>query len=385
MNQVAHIQHQTPGQALQALGAINAGAVAIEQERAIAEVQAKIAIAKRFPRDDVMVRRAVEDACRVKELAETAFYSVPRAGGTVTGPSIRLAEELARCSGNIDYGHRELSRTESVDGRPGKSEVEVYAWDMQSNTSSRRQITIPHWRDTKSGGFPLRDTKDVDDLIANKASKQLRSRILAIVPKGLLQFAMDECRRTIAGGNGATMAERLDKMVKIFGKIKVTPDMLQQRLGHPIGETTEEEMADLFGIFQSIKDGHTTVEQWMAQDEDGADGASESDKPANLTAHKTETAAPSPAPAPAQRQRRQQAQKADAQANNGQQNADSQQAAAGQGTTAKNDAPTEQKDAAAAQDASSSASVNQQQQQQTATGANDGGKPAPDEDDDAPF
>jgi hypothetical protein len=43
-------------------------------------------------------------------MAETAFYSYPRGGQTVSGASIRFAEELARCWGNIEYGIKELSR-----------------------------------------------------------------------------------------------------------------------------------------------------------------------------------------------------------------------------------------------------------------------------------
>ena len=74
-------------------------ATAIEQARAVAEVQAAVTVAQAIPRD---VQRAVaemRDACGRLALAQRAFYSVPNRGN---GPTVHLARELARIWGNID-------------------------------------------------------------------------------------------------------------------------------------------------------------------------------------------------------------------------------------------------------------------------------------------
>ena len=76
---------------------INQGTVAVESSRAIAEAQGKLVIAKRFPRNEIDAFAKVMTACQRKSLAEKAFYSYPRGGETVQGPTIRFAEELARC------------------------------------------------------------------------------------------------------------------------------------------------------------------------------------------------------------------------------------------------------------------------------------------------
>ena len=60
---------------------------------------------------------------------------------------IRLAEELARCWGNIDYGLRELSR------RAGESEMEAYAWDLETNTMSSQKFTVKHIREMEAAGM----------------------------------------------------------------------------------------------------------------------------------------------------------------------------------------------------------------------------------------
>lgn len=117
---------------------INQGTVAIEASRAIAEAQGKLVIAKRFPRDEVQAYAKAIEACRRPSMAEKAFYSFPRGGQTVEGPTIRFAEELARCWGNIDYGIKELSQDD------GKSEMQAYAWDLETNAQSVQNFTNPH-------------------------------------------------------------------------------------------------------------------------------------------------------------------------------------------------------------------------------------------------
>jgi hypothetical protein len=230
-------------------GAMNVGAVAVEQQRAVAEAQGKMVLAKRFPRDENAAYAKLMDACKLPALANVAFYTVPRGGQKVTGPSIRLAEEIARVYGNFEYGHRELSRDDK------KSEVEVFAWDVENNNVSRRQLTVMHVLDTRDGPRKLRDQKDIDDKIANVASKQLRGRILALMPKWMVEAAVEECRKTLAGNNDIPIADRVRKMTQAFAKFGVTPKHLDGFLGHSLDEVTSEEIADLQGVFNAIKDG----------------------------------------------------------------------------------------------------------------------------------
>ena len=68
---------------------INQGTVAIEASRAIAEAQSKLFIAKQFPRDESEAMNKMKRACSRMSLAAKAFYSFPRGGQTITGPTIR--------------------------------------------------------------------------------------------------------------------------------------------------------------------------------------------------------------------------------------------------------------------------------------------------------
>lgn len=245
--------------------ALNVGSVAIEQERAIAEAQGQMIIAKRFPRDPNAAYNDLMSVCKIPAMAEVAFYSLPRGNNVVAGPSIRLAEEIARCWGNIEYGHRELSRSQ------GKSEVEVYAWDKETNTRSIRQLTVMHTIDTKQGPRPLRDQKEIDDRISNVASKQVRGRILALMPKWLVVMATDECQKTLAGNNAEPLIARVRKALPRFAEYGVTQKMIEKYLGHDVASTTAQELANLQGIFNALREGES-VEAYFSHEtaEDGA-------------------------------------------------------------------------------------------------------------------
>lgn len=236
---------------------LSAGTVAVESERAIAEAQGKLVIAKRFPRDEAAAFARVMDACRRASLAAVANYAFPRAGQTVSGPSIRLAEELARCWGNIDYGLRELSR------RDGESEMEAYAWDLETNVMSSQKFTARHIRDRRGGGEALRDERDIYELTANLGSRRLRARILAILPPDLVDAAVAECRRTMAGANTKPIGDQIKEATQAFVRFGVTADMIAARLGHALDDTTPDELADLREIFASLKDGMSKVADWF--------------------------------------------------------------------------------------------------------------------------
>lgn len=225
----------------------NVGAIAIEQERAVAEAQGQLILAKKFPRSMSQATAELMDACKSPDLAATAFYSVPNRG---SGPSIRFAEEVARVYGNFQYGHRELSRTE------GKSEIEVFAWDMEKNNHSRRQITVLHVVDTKQGPKKLIDQADIDNRIANVASKQMRGRIMALVPKHLVALGIAECKKTLAGNNDEPISARVTRMTAAFAtKYGVNATQLAAYLGHSLDDVTIDELADLMGVFNALKEG----------------------------------------------------------------------------------------------------------------------------------
>lgn len=236
---------------------VNAGAVSIESSRAVAEAQGKLLIAKRFPRNQVEAYQNAMNACKRPSLAEKAIYSYPKGGQTVSGPSIRLAEELARCWGNIDFGIKELSQ------KDGESEMQAYCWDTETNTISSQTFVVPHVIDTRTGQKKLTTTRDIYENNANMAGRRLRARILAVLPPDLVEDAVRECRKTLAGKNDQPIEDRIKKMVMAFQKFGVKPETIEKRLGRPIDTMTTDDVSEFVGIFNSLQDGNSSIQDWF--------------------------------------------------------------------------------------------------------------------------
>lgn len=236
---------------------INQGTVAIEASRAIAEAQGKLVIAKRFPRNEVEAYAKAMEACQRPSMAEKAFYSFPRGGQTVEGPTIRFAEELARCWGNVDYGIKELSQDD------GKSEMQAYAWDLETNAQSVQNFTNPHQRENKGKMVTLTSQRDIYENNANMATRRLRSRILAILPSWFVEDAIAECKKTIAGKNEVPLIDRVKKMVVQFAKFGVTQEQIETRLKRKIETMNTDDFTEYLGIYNAIKGGESKVADWF--------------------------------------------------------------------------------------------------------------------------
>ena len=245
---------------------INQGTVAIEASRAIAEAQSKLYIAKTFPRDEAEAMTKMRKACSRMSLAVKAFYSFPRGGQTVEGPTIRFAEELARCWGNIDYGIKELSQDD------GKSEMQAYAWDLETNTQSVQNFTNPHKRekaDKKTRQVVMEDLtsqRDIYENNANMATRRLRARILAVLPAWFVDEAIQACRATLKGDGKASFEERKSNLIAEFDRLGVDAATLKRYLKHDAMDMDTDEFISLIGVFNSIKNGERKAKEWFDPD-----------------------------------------------------------------------------------------------------------------------
>lgn len=244
---------------------INQGTIAIEASRAIAEAQGKLVIAKRFPRDEVQAYAKAIEACQRPSMAEKAFYSFPRGGQTVEGPTIRFAEELARCWGNIDYGIKELSQDN------GKSEMQAYAWDLETNAQSVQNFTNPHQREQGKKMVALTSQRDIYENNANMATRRLRSRILAILPSWFVEDCVEECKKTVAGNNELPLVDRVKKMVVMFAKFGVTQEQIEKRLKRKVDTMTADDFVEYIGIFNAIKNKESKISEWFESEEIASD------------------------------------------------------------------------------------------------------------------
>lgn len=229
-------------------------ATAIEQSRAIAEVQAAILVAQQCPRDMVGAWEQMKASCGRLSLASRAFYSVPNRG---TGPSVHLARELARIWGNIDYGVKELSRDDEL----FRSEVQAYAWDQQTNVRSSRSFIVPHARMAKGERKALTDLGDIYLNNQNVGARAVRESIFTVLPADFVAEAQELCRATIQRGDGKPLPERVAAAVAVFGELGVTVAQLETRIGRKRGYWTPSDLADLTVLRSSLKRGELSIEE----------------------------------------------------------------------------------------------------------------------------
>lgn len=249
---LAPIEHTNPAPTPTRLGQ----ATAVEQSRAVAEVQAAVLVAQQCRRNLGEARTLMEQACRHLPFAERAFFRFPRGGEIISGATVHLARELAGAWGNVQYGIDELRRDDAA----GESEVRAWAWDLQTNTRSSMTFVVPHLRDTKRGPVKLTDARDIYEAIANQGARRLREAIFAVLPVWFTDEAQDICRQTIERGDGKPLPERIDQCAALFDSLGVTVERLERKLGRKRDRWTSPDLAQLSIAYKSITRGEITVE-----------------------------------------------------------------------------------------------------------------------------
>lgn len=230
---------------------------AIEQARAVAEVQARVIVAQNNPRNIQQAITEMEMACKQKLLADRAFFNVPRGRDTITDVSIHLAKELARCWRNVDYEVAELRR----DDEKGYSEMLAWAWDMEANNKSSIKFQVPHTRDMKTGSKRMNDINQIYELLANMGSRRVREMILKILPTWFVESAKALCYQTLEDGGGEPLPKRIAEEIKLFDRGGVTLDRIERRFGVKSDKWTPHHLAQLQVIRTSLHQRSTTVDQ----------------------------------------------------------------------------------------------------------------------------
>jgi hypothetical protein len=229
--------------------------------RAIAEVQAAIIVAKRFPRDESAACDRILTACARSSLAERAIFSYARGGTDVTGVTIRLAEEVARQWKNIDYGWR------TIEQRYDSSVIEAYAIDLEANVRRVAQFTVSHRRHTKKGDYLMTDPRDIYETQANQASRRVRACILALIPGDIIDSAREQCEQTMSTNIDLT-PEKIKALVNAFSEFGVTIPQIERRIQRKLDTIQPAQVLQLRKIYNSLRDGMSDRTAWFEDDLD---------------------------------------------------------------------------------------------------------------------
>jgi hypothetical protein len=256
------------------------------------EIQGAIIVARRFPRNEEAAFERLMRSSRRTSFAEEAEYSFPRGGATVTGPSVSLAREAARVWGNIRYG------LEIVLDTSEERHIRGWAWDLETNTKVAAEDFFAKLiqRKQKGGGgaqWVKPDERDLRELTFRRGAILVRNCLLQLMPRDLIEDAREQCRTTLAKQAAQDPDAARKAVLRAFSEINVTAEQVQTYLGHPVGQSTPEEIAELRAVYQSIRDGNSTWAEYVKRDEAAAPQADQLDdlRP-GVTASPTETREP---------------------------------------------------------------------------------------------
>lgn len=251
----------------------------VDSAMARAEVEAQYIVAYKSPRDMDQVRIKCLKACRRPAFARTGMYVKTvdtRNGTTVEGLSIRAAEEVFRNMGNL------TSRSSIIFEDDQVRKIRISVTDLESNATYHKDVTLnkiverkfpPQGRvvigtRTKSDGNTIYLVAASEDELQNKeaamASKIIRNAVLRFLPADIHEEMVEAIKETNEGSACADPDAERKRVVDAFAKLGIEPKQLSLFLGHPLEQITPKEIANLRGIWQSIKDGDTSWKEIMA-------------------------------------------------------------------------------------------------------------------------
>ena len=225
-----------------------------------AEVDVQIATAHRFPRSLAAFKKDVLDAVTLDpETAESCVYYRPVGKKKndrgeweeqfAEGPSIRMAEIVAACYGNIRAGARTIEKNDRF------VKVQGVCHDLQKNVYASIEVTEPT---IKKDGSPYDERLRV---VIEKAAhaKAFRDAVFKVVPRAFLKTSIDEAKR-VAAGESATIEQRREKVRQWLTSIKISDARVFTALSvKGWDDVGVEKLTILSGIKTAIKDGEITA------------------------------------------------------------------------------------------------------------------------------
>ena len=257
--------------------------------KATADINARWMIAMHRPRDIDEARQALLTECRRPGFAAKAIYEVPRAGGRVSGMTIRFAEAAMAAYGNMSCEAMTLYDDDA------QRVVRVTVTDYQTSVTWSRDITIPKTKEVQdlkgqiaisqrlnSYGKTVYKVEATDDDVAVKEaaaiSKASRTGILRVVPGWLTAECRVVCERTQKDKATADPDSYRRKAVDAFASIGLKVQWLTDYLGKPLEQAMPDELAELERLFRAIKEKEISAVEAMRQRK------GEPEKPAGVAA-----------------------------------------------------------------------------------------------------
>ena len=223
-----------------------------------ANVDVQVATAKQFPRN---VTRAIQNSIVMAtidpETAQMMRYALPRGGKPITGPSVHLAKLIVSNWGNIRAEAKVVQITDSQVVSRGT------CWDLENNVATAIEVR----RNIKGKGGQ-RFSDDMITVVGNAANSiAFRNAVFSVIPKAVTDKVYRAAQECITGdlSDEAKLLQKRTNCLKFFNdEYGITEEEVIKLCGkQTVNQIKADEIALMLGIYQSLKDGDTTVEEVM--------------------------------------------------------------------------------------------------------------------------
>ena len=242
---------------LQIADSVNEAPVAIElQERAQVDVQ--ISTARRFPRTLSKVKAdMLSFATLDEETAQSCFYTLPRGGKVIQGPSIRMAEIAISCYGNVRVATRVVGTV--TNGENPHVTVQAAMHDLERNVAvqieKRRRIV-----GKKSKGGKI-DEDDINLAVNACSAIAFRDAAFKVIPQALIKPVYEQAKKVAVGDVSSVVVKRT-KIVDKLKQMGATEERILARVdAAKVEDVGLDKLEVLIGLGTALKDGETSLEE----------------------------------------------------------------------------------------------------------------------------
>lgn len=220
------------------------------------EVDLQISTAHKFPRSmSTFKRRAVDMATIDEETAESCIYCRPvgMKDGQMQyaeGLSVRLAEIVGACYGNVRVGSMIIEQTDRMVKCRG------FAHDLETNFASTSETMEPT---VTKRGEPF--SEGMRAVVAKAClAKAWRDALFKVVPRALCKPIEAEVRK-LAAGEGKSLESRRLAAMGWVSKLGIDVARVFKALGiNGESDIGSDHLTRLFGLKTAIKDGDVKIE-----------------------------------------------------------------------------------------------------------------------------
>ena len=223
-----------------------------------ANVDVQVSTAKQFPRN---VTRAIQNSIVMAtidpETAQMMRYALPRGGKPITGPSVHLAKLIVSNWGNVRAEAKVVQITDSQVVSRGT------CWDLENNVATAIEV-----RRNIKGKNGQRFSDDMITVVGNAANSiAFRNAVFSTIPKAVTDKVYRAAQECITGdlSDEAKLLQKRTNCLKFFNdEYGITEEEVIKLCGkQTVNQIKADEIALMLGIYQSLKDGDTTVEEVM--------------------------------------------------------------------------------------------------------------------------